>query len=837
MKNKTAKFFIISVICIFVLFVLVFAIIAFVMNKRGSDAVDKLGSLYMTGMSEQVATHFDTAINLNISQLASLVDAVPPDSDRDAWHARQLLNNLARNRGFQYLALLGKSGEFEMIYGKDFVVDEPQAFLQALDGKVETMQTGRTSGDDPEKLILIGVPAAYEMKDGSKSVALVAALKVDYIKETLSFGLDSTMMYYFIIKPNGDFVVNDIEEDYDNYFDRVRYKYETIKDINADEFISEFKAAIDEQKSYSGEFTINDIRRYLYATHLSSSEWYLLLFMPYGQIDETVETLAQAWGTSAVISCIAIFLALAVIFAFYFHLTRKHMNELEEARSAAEKANKAKSEFLSNMSHDIRTPMNGIVGMTAIATANIGNDEQIKNCLKKIDISSRHLLGLINDILDMSKIESGKMDLHMDKMSLKDNVKNVISIVQTQAAARGHQFVAEISDITDEYVYCDGVRFNQVLLNLLGNAVKFTPDGGKIVLSLSEQASNKGNDYVRIDIFVKDTGIGMTQEFIGSLFDAFAREGNGRVEKIEGTGLGMAITKYILDAMDGKIYVKSEVNKGTEFHVVLDLKKAESDELTLPNLKVLVVNSQPIVENNTIEMLTSLGCNAVRGDQETLMDLSDDFDFAILDEGCAANDYDLVKYIKSKCKNVTVLLHCDKDELSDTAVAAGVSGVICNPLFRSELYQALISGGDEEKSELSKKTDFSGKRILLVEDNELNAEIADELLKDLGFTIEYAENGKIALDMFSASSLGYYDVVLMDIRMPVMNGYEATVKIRELDREDAKNVPIIAMSADAFSDDVKKCLECGMNAHIAKPIDIDTVSEILGKHLNRGENQ
>ncbi len=356
------------------------------------------------------------------------------------------------------------------------------------------------------------------------------------------------MVYSFVIRKDGSFVVRSYDVTRNNYFDRIRALYEVTDGKDSEQIIQELQAAMGENTDYSTMLTIYGERRQMYCSKLPMSEWYLVTVMPYGTMDRTIEAMGKQSLNVFVISCAIILVVLFLIFWGYFRLSRRQMLELEEAREMAEKASRSKGEFLSNMSHDIRTPMNAIVGMTAIAMANIQDNKKVQDCLKKIALSSKHLLGLINDVLDMSKIESGKMTLNIELVSLREAMDSIISIIQPQIRAKQQKFNVFIYNISSENVRCDSVRLNQVLLNLLSNAVKFTPDGGNIEVSLHEELSPKGDDYVRILVRVKDDGIGMSDEFQTHLFDSFSREDNKRVQKTEGTGLGMAITKYIVDA-------------------------------------------------------------------------------------------------------------------------------------------------------------------------------------------------------------------------------------------------------------------------------------------------
>lgn len=383
---------------------------------------------------------------------------------------------------------------------------------------------------------------------------------------------------------------------------------------------------------------------------------------------------------------------------------------IEQALAAAEQANRAKSEFLSNMSHDIRTPMNAVLGMTEIALDNMDSRAEVESCLKKISISGKHLLDLINNVLDMSRIEAGRMSVNRELVSLSQLAEDIVATMQMQAEAKKQSLTVHTEQLACAAVYSDSLRLRQVLLNILGNAVKYTPEGGAVDFTIKESPSAKGSGYVHLAFVVQDNGIGMTDEYVRHIFECFSREDRLRVQKTEGSGLGMAITKYIVDAMGGEISIKSEPNVGTEFTVLLDVERAEQEQA----------------------------------------------------------------------------------ESQETDAAQPQRGL----------------------------------RVLLAEDNALNREIAVALLSKQGVTVETAENGQLCVEKFSAAPHGHYDAVLMDVRMPVMNGYEATKAIRALARADAA-LPIIAMTADAFAEDVERCLAAGMNAHLSKPMDIHKLMALL----------
>ncbi len=851
-QSNTTRFLITSMVLVALLSVFIFGFLAFYMNRKSADTISQVGSIYMSGMGEQISQHFATTIDLRLSQVEALVESIPP-SGMEHDTLRERLATAAQVRGFESLAFYSKSGEFEMIYGEEATLADPDPFLESLNAEEKKVAVGTTP--DGEKYILLGVSTTYTMENGEECTALVAALPASYIGETLSL-YDSenshSLVYSHIIRYDGSFVIRSGDAFRDNYFDRIQALFE---DEGADgrQYIQELESAMVSQEDYNTVLQFGHERRHLYCTRLEYSEWYLVTVMPYGTLDEAVNELSGQWLYLVFAGCAIILTALLLVFWRYFLLLKAQMAELEEARQAAEAANKAKSEFLSNMSHDIRTPMNAIVGMTAIATANISDKKQVQNCLRKITLSSKHLLGLINDVLDMSKIESGKMTLNSDLVSLRELMDGMVSIVQPQVRSKRQQFDVFIHDIIAENVCCDSVRLNQIMLNFLSNAVKFTPEGGVIHVSLYQKPSPKGENFVQTHLLVKDNGIGMSAEFKAKIFESFSREDSTRVHKTEGTGLGMAISKYIVDAMGGSISVESELGKGSEFHVTLDLEVAEVQEvdMVLPPWRMLVVDDDKLLCETTVASLKAIGVDAewtLDGETAVQMvenrhSLRDDYQVILLDWKLPGMDgIETARAIRKKLGDevpIMLISAYDWGEIEESARSAGINGFISKPLFKSTLYYGLrqFAGESSEPAELvaENHTDLHGKHILLAEDNELNWEIASDLLSEMGLVLDWAENGQICVNMFEHSPEGFYDAILMDIRMPVMTGYEAATAIRALDRPDA-DLPIIAMTADAFAEDIKKCLDHGMNAHVAKPIDVREVARLLEKYMNLHEH-
>lgn len=717
----------ISTAVIICLNIFVFSFLGMSINKMSENTIKNIGTAYMGGMNDQVSLHFETIIDLRLTMAESIAH-IAADEENSSYGSKEEIEYGAKARHFMCAALYSPDGKMEMIYGDTVNLNHPEHFLDSLKNRERVAASAVDS--DGNGVILFGVPCEYPMSDGSVSLAMIVGLSTKYMGEVLFLDSDSSLSYSFVIREDGSYVVGDEGDADENYFDRLR---SIISERNgeADYYIRQMTEAMNKGEDYSVILKIGKSRRHLYCTSLPYCDWYLVTILPFDGLDHVISDMGSHWLIIVYAASFAVIAMLLYIFFQYLGIFRKQVSELERmntemdaarkiaerAQQEAEHANSAKQDFLSSMSHDIRTPMNAIIGMTSIAMANTHNQEQVQECLRKIELSSNHLLGLINDVLDMSKIESGKMTLNIAPISLREVMESIVNIVQPQVRAKNLQFDTDVHGILAENVRCDSVRLNQVLINLLGNSVKFTQDNGSVRVSLYQEALPEDTSRVRTHFLVSDTGIGMSREYQEKLFDSFSREDNAQVQKTEGSGLGMAITKYIVDAMDGTIAVRSELDKGTEFHVTFDLEKAEEQEL-------------------------------------------------------------------------------------DAA----------------------------EKNEEAVDLELKGKHILLAEDNELNWEVAKELLSDLEIELDWAENGEICVAQFKRAPVGYYDAVIMDVRMPVMNGYEATRAIRELEREDS-DIPVIAMTADAFSEDIQKCLECGMNDHLAKPIDIQEVARKLKKYL------
>lgn len=846
-KDSTTRFLMYSFIGLLIFSISVFSLLGIYMSRKSEKAVYEVGQIYMSGMNKQMSKHFETVIKLRFNQVSGIVSVVSADNKNKEKLYEELVYR-AQVRNFDYLALCSAEGNFQTLYGQSVQPLNPEPFVEALIRGEQRVAVGIDSAGNEVVLFGVGI-TTYPMQDGSMSTGLVAAVPLEYIINFLSLEDEENLMYYYIFRPDGSFVIQSPHTELGDFFKRLqKHPDSTANELSEESSIKEFGAALKKREEYVTIFDVNGIKYQIYGIPLPYSEWYLVSGMPYSILDDTINNLSNQRMFMTLLSCASILIILTLIFLRYLSITRSQMLELKDARQKAVESSKAKSEFLANMSHDIRTPMNAIVGMTAIATAHIDDQKQVQNCLRKITLSSKHLLGLINDVLDMSKIESGKLTLTTEQISLKEVVEGIVNIMQPQVKAKRQTFDIHVENILTENIWCDGVRLNQVLLNLLSNSTKYTPEGGAIQLSLSEEKSPKGENYIRIHVKVKDNGIGMSSDFLKRIYEPYSRADGVRVSKTQGTGLGMAITKYIVDAMEGSLNITSELDKGTEVSLTFDFEKAVEQEMdmVLPSWNMLVVDDDELLCRTAIDTLKAIGINAdwvLSGEKAIELvtqhhQKRDDYQIILLDWKLPGmNGIQVAKEIRRNLGDeVSILLISayDWSEFEAEAREAGISGFISKPLFKSTLYHALrqyMDAETENDQTLNHNIDLSGRRILLAEDNELNWEVAKELLSDLGVELDWAEDGQICLDKFQRSPEGYYDAILMDIRMPHMTGYEATKAIRGLNHPNALSVPIIAMSADAFSDDIQHCLECGMNAHIAKPIDVIELTRILKRFL------
>lgn len=876
----------------------VFSAVTLYALSRSDETIDGVSGAFMEQMSAQLRLNFSSELSLYRSELESARLAVAAANIESGSDARTVFAEQAASYSFSYAALYSTSGTADVLMGPAVELDDQGAFT----AKVLAGEDAVTSGtaEDGTELLVFAVPVERRMLWGETSAMLAVGVPLADVVDALSLDVSTTQVYTHIVRADGSFVLNSGSTDASSYLQLLRDN-EGLEGVRYDITADELARTFDEGGSAFYVANVNGERYASYLAPLDGTDWLIVSVLPYSVLHDPIDSLVWGLVAAALVGCVVIAGALAFVFVRYLRLARSQMLELDAARRAADDArrtadaareqadaaNRAKSEFLSNMSHDIRTPMNAIVGMTAIARAHADNPATVSDSLKKIELSAKHLLGLINDVLDMSKIESGRLALNVAPVSLPDIVENIVGIMQPQVHAKRQDFDVVVRGIRCENVLADATRLNQVLLNLLSNAHKFTPVGGRI--SLIVEQLDDGADAgatggaadadgtagapadgaaagtadgaaagtaagaapapgrVRTRFTVRDTGIGMSPAFKEKIFDSFEREDTARVRKIEGTGLGMAITKRIVDEMGGDIAVESEQGVGTTFTVTVDLERAGAQEpMALPAWSLLVVDDDRDLCESAAATLEDLGAHAEwvqsGGEAVELVEGrsrgAEGFRAVLIDWQMTGMDgIACARAIRARVGSSTPILLIsayDWTEIESEARAAGIDGFVAKPLFRSTLYRALsaVADGPSASSEASApEADLAGRHVLLAEDNELNWEVARELLGALGLELTWAENGREAVDAFASSEPGTFDAVLMDIRMPEMDGYQATRAIRALPRPDAATVPVIAMTADAFSEDIERARDAGMDAHVAKPIDLRELVRTLARCL------
>ena len=579
-----------------------------------------------------------------------------------------------------------------------------------------------------------------------------------------------------------------------------------------------------------------------YTPVTATAGWTLLGFVPAEDLHEANEN----WLLVGVVSAGLLILFLCDLF-FMIHINKK----LKVTAREAEHANKAKTDFLSTMSHDIRTPMNAIIGLTTLAEKDLGDVESTKESLRKISLASNHLLTLINDILDISKVESGKLKLSPQSFSITETVENLVNISQPMIKEKKIIFSFHIDKMEKEYLYTDQLRLNQIYINILSNAIKYTEPGGRVSVDMSEEESSIPG-CVRLTYVVADSGIGMSPEFMQTMYQPFSRQTDSRVNSIEGTGLGLAITKQMVDLMGGRIDCQSEQGKGTTFTVTLDIPQADKqlDDIRLDQVNALIVDDDEIVLQTMVSEFQSLGSAAeiAHSGKEALEMLTrkhesgKDYTLVILDWKMPDMDgIETIRRIRTEISgDIPILLTSayDWSDIEDLAKDAGADGFISKPIFRSALYKMINSILGTESVSVEPEDDYSdlkGLNILVAEDIEINWMIISGMLSMIGITSEQAENGRVCVEKMRTAADGTYDLIFMDVRMPEMNGLDAARAIRQLENPRAASIPIVAMTAEAFSENVTECLDAGMNGHIAKPIDIKLVIKEIRRIIKERE--
>lgn len=835
-------FTLIAVTCI-----ALFVFMGIYMAGETADMADEVSNLYMSEINHQMQQKFDTIVGLRAAQLEGIIERTPPEADNWSEEMVAELKISAEVRDFVALGMYRSGGIVEMIHGETIEIEKEMTVNCHCEEQNHMIQLAYN--ESGEKILILGRVIQYPMSDGSESDVLFAALPFEYFNEAMYLDAPDTQITTHIIDSDGNYLIkNGDAQKYANAYERIEADFTGVDGKVPKDYEVELEAALHNDEEYSSRYKINGEARRMYLSKLTEGlDWYAMTVIA----DEDMTNLLKGLYSDRNIVMFGVIIAIIVVmlwvFRGYYRRAGQQMKELYKARKQADEANQAKSRFLTSMSHDIRTPMNAILGMSDIAMKHIDDTEKATECLKKVQLSSKHLLGLINDILDMSSIESGKLTIENTDIALQQLISECVDIIQPQIKAKRQTFDIFIGDIISEHIYSDSVRLSQILLNLLSNATKYTLEGGRIYLHIYQEQSSLGDDYVSTIFEVEDNGIGMSEDFLKQIFDRFAREDTETVRNISGSGLGMAITKSIIDLMDGTIEVKSKVNEGTSFKVTLDIKKAEiqEEQMKLPPWKVLVVDdneqlccsaADTLEELGLVAEWTQDGMEAIRMVEQHHVK-NDDYHFALVD--WKMPNIDGIETIREMRKRIDadipvfIISAYNQEDVEDVLNDTEIAGFISKPLFKSNLYAHFVQYLNNEAllERESKDTEyFVGKTLLLAEDNDINAEIVDEVLSEYGMKIDRAENGRDCVEKFAKSEAGYYAAVLMDVHMPIMDGYEATRKIRAMDRKDSK-LPIIAMTADVFSDNMERCMDSGMNECVTKPLDVKECLRVLKNYL------
>ena len=745
---------------------------------------------------------------------------------------------LDSKKGISTRSHLGTGADYAVSYDKiDFLDDT--SWISEIGKSINISRAYTNPMNGEQSLAFCNMITLYDTKGAAKIALLLRVLPVSELEQKWIFPQEEfENVELTLIDSDGDYIIKSKTFKNSNFFEF----YKSYNDSDPS-LLDSLKTEI---TSSTGSLTLLNSREekmlLAYTPVEETAGWTLLSLIPASDLNVNTEN----WLLIGIISA-----GLIILFLIDLLFIQQFNKKLRAAAAAAESASKAKTDFLSAMSHDIRTPMNAIIGLTAIAQKNLGDTEATGESLRKIGLAGNHLLTLINDILDISKVESGKLSLSPVTFSIVETVENLVNLSQPMVKEKNLDFNFRINRMETEYLYADQLRLNQIYINILSNAIKYTEPGGSISVDMREEESPVPN-HVRLTYPVADTGIGMSPEFMARMYQPFSRQTDTRVNKIQGTGLGLAITKQMVDLMEGQIDCQSEQGKGTTFTVVIDIPVADRqrDDMKLDPIDVLVVDDDEVLLQTTADTLDSLGVTAecAGSSAEAIEMISKrhqegrNYDIVILDWKMPdVNGIETVRRIRSDLnEQVPILLVSayDRSEIEDEAKTAGANGFVSKPLFRSTLYDKInqLLGKEAESSEPEDDySDLEGVHILVAEDNDINWEIIQATLSMFGITAERAENGRICVDMMKEAKEGSYTLIFMDVQMPEMNGLDAARTIRKLEDPWAASIPIIAMTADAFSENITECLNAGMDGHIAKPVDIKLVIKEIRRIKERNK--
>ena len=874
-NNATTKIAIIGSIFI-ALFLIVGTLWIGQQAKKDNDrAVRIVSTLYLdelAGRREQVV---ENNLNHRIADLYTAVELMSEDDLSDMEHLQAYQARMKRIYSVEKFAFVDSEGIIYTSLGNQYNIDKYDIDYLKLD----KAEISIFNLDSSEKKVIIAIPVELKFMEHDLKVCFMEIDMKEMLEGASMESGGDNATFCNIYTRNGvalsDTILGGLAAE-DNLIDAMKIA-EFEEGYSYDKFLEDFTNGVSSEVS----FTYNGIKETLSYVGVNNTDWNLTYLIRESVISEKISPVSEGIINRSIIQSIATVAAMLAIFSFIISETRKNaklvieretaeaevrgkQEELEQnkilqkqleqqsealsdALNTAQEANKAKTTFLSNMSHEIRTPMNAIIGLDNIALNDPETPEKTKGYLIKIGESADHLLTLIDDILDMSRIESGRMVLKQEEFSFLKLIEAINTLFSTQCQEKGLDYQCHINSEISDYYIGDSTKLRQILINIIGNAVKFTPEGGKVELDIERKAQYDNKSTICFTI--KDNGIGMSKEYLPHIFDTFSQEDSSNTSKYGSSGLGMAITKNIVEMMNGDIEVESEKGKGTTFYVTITLNDVEKaaeenniEEIRPDQLTTLVVDDDPIACEHAKIVLGKSGirCDTALSGKEAIEMVSlhharrKPYDLILVDwqmpELDGVETARRIREIIGKESAIIILTAYRWDDVYEEAIGAGVDSFISKPLFASsviEEYQSACRRKKEKGKTEKKKADLSGKKILLAEDVQINAEIMMMLLKTRNMEVDLAENGKIAVEMFEKQPEGHYDAILMDVRMPEMDGLEATQKIRSMERKDAKDIPIIALTANAFDEDVQRSMQAGLNAHLSKPVQPEVLFETL----------